>query len=153
MSTHRSAIIEFLDGWSKDVALHLAKCAMYQDSLGRYNHWVHELASWIVDGANMTCKPNDRKLKPNEYEDTIFKYFGTAVSDAERNLRELQRYNKKYGSESYPYVEIDDAMVNKMFDASQALMENIIPLMASKNKFKMRDMETYIHDAIDPYII
>lgn len=149
MSQQRKKIINYLDGVSKEVAMHIAKCVMYGNSLGRYDHWIHELAIWISDGNDMVCKPNDKKLKSEDYEDSIFGFLGDARSDAKVNLHELQRYNKKFEDESYPYVEDDDEMIDRMFNASQLIIRKLVPIMSVKNNLDRRDIEGLIHDALD----
>lgn len=149
MSSTRQKLLSYLDGVSKEVALHIAKCAMYQDSLGRYNHWIHELAIWISDGNDMTCKPGNKKLKPRDYEDTIFGFLGDGVADARTNLHELQRYNKRYESESYPYIEVDADMVDRMYRASRSVVRAFVPLMASTNDLELKQIEQKLHQALD----
>ncbi len=150
MSFPKQKILTYLDSVSEEVSMHVAKCAMYQDTLGRYNHWIHELAIWISDGNQMTCKPGDKKLKPHDYENTIFGFLGDSVTDAEINLHKLQRYNSKFGSESYPYVEVDDSMVDRMYRLSRALIKAIVPVMSSRNDFRVAQIETKLHEALDP---
>lgn len=150
MSASRQKIIGYLDGASKEVALHVAKCAMYQDTLGRYNHWIHELAIWISDGNDMTCKPGSKKLRVRDYEDTIFGFLGDGVSDAKTNLHELQRYNRKFDTESYPYVEVTGDMINRMYRASRAVVTTFAPLMASRNDLELEQIEDKLHEALDP---
>lgn len=149
MSAPRQKIIGYLDGASKEVAMHVAKCAMYQDTLGRYNHWIHELAIWISDGNDMTCKPGNRKLRARDYEDTIFGYLGDGVSDAKTNLHELQRYNRKFEAESYPEVQVDDDMIDRMYRASRAVTQTFAPLMTSKNDLELKQIENKLHEALD----
>ena len=149
MSEQRKRVLTFLDGLADRIVEHVAKCAMYQNSLGRYDHWVHELAVWFADANDKTCKPNNKKLSVQEYKDTILDGLGTSSADARINLHELQHYNKKYEDESYPYVEVDEDMIERMYKASQAVIGKIAPLLASKNNLDRPDIELMLHETLD----
>ena len=150
MSNKRKDVIDFLDSLSKDVMFHIAKCSMYGDSLGRYNHWVRELSIWISDANDKTCKPKGKKLTPREYADTIFDKLGTSEADARVNLHTLQRYNSRFGDEAYPFVPVDDDMISRMYTASKAVISQFSNLLSTQNDLDQHDIEQELHKVLDP---
>ena len=152
MSLHRNKIIERMQSRSPLLAEHLSKCAMYCNCLpgGKYDHWIEdEIATWINDVNSLVCKHNNKKLKPRQYEDELFGDLGTSESDALVNLHDLQIYNSKK-SHPYPYVEIDDAMANRLYIISQGLIHKFVPILSSMNTLDKHDIESILHNVIDP---
>lgn len=152
MSISQDDLIDKMKGRRAKIAEHLAKCAMYGDGLGsgKYNHWIeHELATWISEINELTAKPKGKKLKPSKYADYLFGLLGDERADAKSALIDLQLYNSKK-SNSYPYVEIDDAMVDRMFEITKAMLGKVVPIIASKNSFYKKDIEQLLHTILDP---
>lgn len=152
MSIEKSKLEKRMEAWSVLIAEHLAKCAMYGDSLGqgKYNHWVeHELATWLSDTNEIVCKHNNKKLKPRQYEEQLFGWLGNSRADARVNLHELQRKNRS-SSEPYPEVEVDDKMIEGMYQISQAVIERFVPLLATRNSLTKQDIESILHNIMDP---
>lgn len=152
MSLDKHKLINKLDSWSEEITEHVAKCVMYGTTLGesKYNHWIeHEIATWICDANDFTCKHNNKKLKPRDYEDHLFGYLGDSIAEARANLHGLQLHNKKF-YESYPYIEVDDDMIRKMFDASQQILAQFVPILSSKNSLTKDDIQSILHNILDP---
>ena len=148
----RNKLLVRLDAWGEEVAEHLAKCAMYGDSLGqgKYDHWIKdELATWISDANEAICKHNNGKLKPKQYEDTLFGFLGDSYVEARMNLHALQSRNKRY-SDAYPFKQVDSAMIERMYSISNAVIAKFVPLLSSKNTFTKDDVEILLHSVIDP---
>lgn len=137
---------------SDKITEHLAKCAMYGDSLGssKYNHWVeHELANWISEINELICKPDNKKLKSKFYENLLFGGLGDDLSDAKANLTDLQLYNGKKPN-PYPFVDIDEDMVRRMYQISQEMFGKIVPILSTKNSYNTKDIEVILHHILDP---
>ena len=152
MSIEKNKLEKRMEAWSELIAEHLAKCAMYGDSLGegKYNHWIeHELATWISDTNDAICKHNNKKLKPKQYEEMLFGWLGNSRVDARVNLHELQRYNKST-SDPYPDVPVDDAMIDRMYKISKLVVQRFVPILATRNSLTKQDVESILHNIIDP---
>lgn len=152
MSINKNDIITKMKGRRAKVAEHLAKCAMYGDSLGlaKYNHWIdHEISTWISDINDLVSKPKNKKLKANDYAEYLFGALGDNESDARSALIDLQLYNGAKQN-SYPYVEIDSKMVNRMHIITQAMLTKIVPILSTKNSLTKKDIEVLLHNILDP---
>lgn len=152
MSLDQSDIIDKMRARRKKVAEHLAKCAMYGDSLGpgKYNHWIeHELATWISEINEITCKPKGKKLKTSKYADNLFGLLGDDKADAKSALIDLQLYNSTKKNQ-YPAVDIDSDMVDRMFEVSKQMLGKVVPLLSVKNDFSKHDIENLLHSLLDP---
>ena len=137
---------------SDKITEHLAKCAMYCDSLGegKYNHWIeHELANWISEINDLVSKPDGKKLKLKFYEDILFGGLGDSKADAKANLTDLEIYNSR-AANPYPKVDIDDEMIDRMFRISEAVISKIAPILSTKNSFDKADFEVLLHSILDP---
>lgn len=152
MSIAQSDLINKIKARRQKVAEHLEKCAMYGDTLGegKYNHWIeHELATWISEINELTTKPSGKKLKPEAYSELLFGLLGNERSDSRSALIDLQLYNSKK-KDQYPYIEIDNKMVNRMYKITQDMLGKIVPLLSSKNRFTKKDIESLLHSMLDP---
>lgn len=152
MSIAQSDLIAKIKSRRVKVAEHLAKCAMYGDMLGegKYNHWIeHELATWISEINELTTKPSGKKLKPEAYSELLFGLLGDERADSRSALIDLQLYNSKKKNQ-YPYIEIDNEMVNRMYKITQDMLGKIVPLLSSKNRFTKKDIENILHNLLDP---
>lgn len=151
MALSKNKIEEKLYNFSDKVEEHITKCAMYGDSLGngKYDHWISELSNWISVANDMTCKTNKKKLRPIQYENSLFASIGTDEADARLNLYNLQIHNEK-SSNSYPYKEVDDAMVDRMQKCSINMISEFCELLATSNTLSRLDIINRIHDVLDP---
>ena len=152
MSLDQRDIIDKMRARRKKIAEHLAKCAMYGDSLGpgKYNHWIeHELATWISEINEITCKPKGKKLKASKYADNLFGLLGDDKADSRSALIDLQLYNSTKKNQ-YPEVKIDDDMVDRMFAVSKQMLGKVVPLLSVKNDFSKQDIENLLHSLLDP---
>lgn len=152
MATEQKKLIKQLESWEEIVTEHIAKCVMYGDSLGidKYNHWVeHEIATWLSDANDILVKPFNKKLKPHDYQSTLFAGLGDDKVDARVALHELQRRNNK-STEPYPYVEVDDKMIEKMFEVSGLIVKTFVPILSDTNSLSKKDIETKLHEVLDP---
>lgn len=137
---------------SDKITEHLAKCAMYCDSLGesKYNHWIeHELANWISEVNDLVSKPDGKKLKLKFYEDILFRGLGDSRADAKANLTDLEIYNSR-SANPYPKVNIDQEMIDRMFKISEAMISKIAPILSTKNSLNKADFEVLLHSMLDP---
>ena len=152
MSIEKSRLEKRMESWSGLIAEHLSKCAMYGDSLpgDKYNHWIEdEIATWISSANDAVCKHNHKKLKPRQYEDILFGWLSDSRAEANGNLIDLQIHNKK-SSEPYPYVKIDDDMIDRMTKISSKVLTTFVPLLSSINTVSKPEIETMLHNIIDP---
>lgn len=152
MAIEKNKLMKRMDAWSDNIAIHLSKCAMYGNTLpgDKYDHWIEELAVWIFSANDMTCKPNNKKLKPAQYESMLFGWLSGEAAEARGNLHDLQIHNKKYNETSYPYIQVDDDMIERMRKISEGVLETFIPILASKNELTKADIQQKLHDIIDP---
>ena len=152
MSIAQSDLVAKIRARRVKVAEHLEKCAMYGDMLGegKYNHWIeHELATWISEINELTTKPSGKKLKPEAYSELLFGLLGDERADSHSALIDLQLYNSKK-KEQYPYIEIDNKMVNRMYRVTQEMLGKVVPILSSKNRFTKKDIENLLHNLLDP---
>jgi len=152
MSTERKKFIKQLESWEEELTEHIAKCVMYGDSLGvnKYNHWIeHEIATWLNDANDTLVKPSNKKLKPRDYASTLFAGLGTDRVDARVVLHDLQRMNHK-SAEPYPDVDVDSAMIERMFQASNSIVKTFLPILSSVNSLSKEDIERKLHEVLDP---
>jgi hypothetical protein len=148
----RKKLISTLDAYDELIVEHLAKCAMYCNSLpgDKYNHWIEdELATWLSDVNDSVCKQNNGKLKKKQYAEGLFGGLGNSEVDARINLRLLQEHNKK-AKDPYPYVEIDEAMISRMHIISEQVIQKFVPILASRNTIDKDDIAFMLHRIIDP---
>lgn len=152
MSMNQDDIIDKMKGRKKKVAEHLAKCAMYGDALGssKYNHWIeHELSTWIAEINEITSKPKGKKLKQSAYANYLFGAIGDDRADARAVLTDLQLYNGSRPN-PYPYVEVDEEMVDRMFAITEQMLGKVVPILSTKNNFSKTDIESLLHNLLDP---
>ena len=152
MAMAKAKLEKRMDAWSDKIVEHLSKCAMYCDSLpgNKYNHWIEdELATWLSDVNETTCKHNGKKLKPSQYESILFGWLGDELSDARSNLHDLQLHNSRIENQ-YPYVKVDEEMVRRMYEISRKIIEVFVPILSVKNSLTKKDIEKKLHEIIDP---
>jgi hypothetical protein len=152
MAEPKGKIKKKMKARSDKLVEHIAKCAMYGDTLGesKYNHWIeHEIANWISEINELVSKPDNKKLKPKFYENILFGGLGDDLSHAKANLTDLQIYNSRK-SNPYPEVKIDSAMINRMYVISQQMFGKIVPILSTKNNFSKKDIEQILHNILDP---
>ena len=131
-ATNRSKALSMLDSNSKELAVHVAKCIAYGDSLHCLKHWLcEEIADWIKLAGTVKLKKN-AKIKASVYKDTLFGFLGDEKSDALGNLMDLQIKVKRHKYD-YPYFDITQEMVDHMYAFSQKL-QNDISTMLENNK-------------------
>ena len=152
MTMEKARLLKRMDALSDKVAEHLSKCAMYGDTLesGKYNHWIEdELATYLSFVNEVLSKHNNGKLKPEQYESSLFGWLGDDKADALGNLIDLQLHNKK-SSEPYPYVKIDNDMTERMYKISKGVVETFVPIISTINDLTKENIELKLHQIIDP---
>lgn len=152
MATSKDKLEQRMESWSELIAEHLSKCAMYGDTLpnNKYNHWIEdELATWISDINDTVCKHNKKKLKARQYEDGLFGWLSDSPVEARANLHHQQILNRN-AARSYPDVEVDINMIDRMTTISTAVLRVFVPMLASKNTLSKKDIEAELHKLIDP---
>ena len=152
MALEKSKLNTRMELFGSKVAEHLAKCAMYGDSLpeNKYNYWIsHELATYISNINNTVCKHNNNKLKATQYETIFFGWLSKDAAEAEGNLCDLQAKNEE-ARNPYPYVPIDDDMIQRMTAISSAVIDKFVPLLSCINTITKQDIEQIPHHIIDP---
>lgn len=152
MSVEKAKLMKRMDAWSDHIASHLSKCAMYCDTLPgeKYDHWIEELSVWLFSANDMTCKPNNKKLKPAQYESLLFGWLSDETAEARSNLHDLQMHNSKYNENSYPYIKVDNAMIERMRKISADVLKVFVSILASKNNLTLEDTRNKLHAIIDP---
>lgn len=135
-ATGRQDAVKRLKSNAETLAIHMAKCIVYGDSLHCLKHWLcEEICDWIKLAA--IIKPKGGRFKASMYHDTIFGYLGDERSDAVANLLDLQ-IRVRHGEYDYPDFDITEKMKDDMFKFSQNVRTRISDFLA-KNKGKELD--------------
>lgn len=150
MAYERKKIIQRLEGFSKVILEHVAKCIMYGTNFRDYNHWIeHEIATWIVDASDMYLDKN-KKLKTRDYAEVLFGEFGTEVQDARTNLH-IEQNRCRRSTPPYPEVVVDKEMISNMFEACNEIRDTFSPLLSQKAPLDKDDVEATLHHILYKY--
>lgn len=150
MAYERKKIIQRLEGFSKVILEHVAKCVMYGSSFHSYNHWISdEIATWIVDASDMYLDKH-KKLKARDYADHLFGEFGTEIQDARTNLH-IQQNADKRADPPYPAVIVDKDMISNMFEACTEIRDTFSSLLSETAPLEKADVELKLHEILDKH--
>jgi hypothetical protein len=150
-SFSRDKIKSRLNSHSKVILEHIAKCVLYGKNHRDYNSWIDtELAGWISLLGSLKSK-NNKKLKRQDYEDTLFGDLGTTKEDAKYNL-EIENLDNQKKKPPFPAVKITDDLVSKMFLACKEIKESMIDLILnSKDEVSKDEAKSKLHSILDKY--
>ena len=129
----RKKAINKLDSYSEQLDEHIIKCIIFGTYRPEsFDHWAHEVCTWIhsCDSANIS----GAKLKPKDYEDSLFGYFGDTEQETRENLVQfisgnLYRNHKKDPKGALPYFKINDTMVNNLYNCYNDIKDTCIPIL------------------------
>ncbi len=140
-----------LNSHSGVILEHIAKCVLYGKNHRDYTHWIDtELSCWISLLGSLKSK-NNKKLKRQAYEDTLFGYLGTTKEDAKYNL-EIENLDNQKKTPPFPAVKITDDLVSKMFLACKEIKESMIDLILnSKDEVSKDEVRSKLHNILDKY--
>lgn len=152
MAVPRAKALEILKKNSETLAYHLIKCVVYGDSFGAdvYKHWVeYEICEYLSIANDVITKPKNRKLKTENYLDTVFADMGTTRQDASVALRNFRIENRK--AKEYPDFEVTPELVDSVFVTFQNVIEYALPVLTSNNTLTAEDMSAGVYQAIQQY--
>ena len=151
MSAERSKLKYDMQRLSHRFSDHLIKCCIYGNTLNSYNHWIEdELATWLAFVNDITCKPNNKKLKVKDYQSNLFADLGDDLPEAKLSIYLWIEDNKR--SKEYPEVtqSEQELAVTKLHKISLKCLNEISEILASKNNMSKKDWESYLHTLFDP---
>ena len=149
MAVPRAKALEILQKNSETLAYHLIKCVVYGDTFGEdvYQHWVEdEICEYLSIANDVVTKPKNRKLKAENYLDTIFADMGTTKQDASvalRNFRIENRRNKKYSD-----FDVTTELVDSVFTTFQNIINYMLPILTSNNTLTANDLFSGVYASI-----
>lgn len=147
----RDKIKSRLNSYSRVILEHIAECVLYGKNHRDYNSWIDtELSGWISLLGSLKSK-NNKKLKRQDYEDTLFGDLGTTKEDAKYNL-EIENLDNQKKTPPFPDVKITDDLVSKMFLACKEIKESMIDLILnSKDEVSKDEAKSKLHSILDKY--
>lgn len=154
-SLHRGEAITKLSNLSTPLNEHIIKCIIFgKYRQEAYSHWMHEIVTFIAscDKGNIT----GAKLKEKDYRESLFGSFGTSKQDARDNLEQFKviniRKHKEYNEEtSLPYYNVNNVMVENLYDCYRELEDACIPLLRDKKVHATTFWKKIISPIIDSY--
>lgn len=132
----RNQALAKMSSISENINEHTIECVIYKKlKYLTVDHWVNELAVWMYRANKIKC---NRKLKENDYIQTVFGAFGSDMIDADVNLDEYKRNNlKKSLQNQYPDFEITEYLIADLYDKYQKVIEASLPLLIDKEIFRI----------------
>lgn len=128
-----------LNSYAEELAMHMAKCVVYGDSIKCLKHWLcEEISDWISRAA--VVKHKGGKMKPELYKRTLFGYLGDDKNDALGNLKDLQIAVKRHKYD-YPYFNITQSMVDNMYTFSKNMSDKISLFLANNKGNEVNDRQ------------
>lgn len=131
MAYSRKDVIENIHKIKDALEEHILKCAIYGDSTNNLTHWVKEVCGYLNYANRFSVKPNNGRLKYNDYLDNLFGFMGDAIGDAETDLLWFQLNNNH--SKEYPDFEITPELIQRTFDIFNSIKEYMLPILTTKN--------------------
>ena len=132
--------------FSEEIANHIIKCVVYSKNSVDFNHWIHEVATWIFDVSNQKPKKGC-KIRPEDYEEWLFSGFGDEISDVPRDLRAFHHKFVRFNDHPYPDFNITSDLCNILFDTVNQLRE-IVPQKMQKYE-SIVDVQNTLHSVLD----
>lgn len=137
MSFSRKEALHRFRNLSDIINEHVIECVVYKEVLpDTLHHWISEIATWIEDANEVTCKS---KFKARDYADNLFGCFGTNIHDARHNLKEYKLFNARNFVSPYPNFEITDGVAKTLLQAYQALTAATVPVLLSGKQKSVAD--------------
>lgn len=150
MAYERKKVIQRLEGFSKRILEHVAKCILYGRRSLNYDHWIEdEIALWISDASDMFLDKG-KKLKSNDYRRYLFGEFGDEVADARTNLH-VQYADDRKTRDPYPATEIDKQKIYNMFDACEQIKDIFCDKLATKQAISKEQAASILHNILDKF--
>lgn len=147
MSYTRKKALDILYSYSDNINDHILKCIIYKDTKPNdVKHWIVEICSWLHRADNVTSKT---KLKPRDYEDTIFSAFGNSIVDARINLENFYDKFVKFSSTPYPKFEVTSSLVNDTFEVYERIKDFSIKQFLKSNKLSTDEWYHEIYKLIN----
>ena len=125
---------------------HIVKCAVYGNSTNNLDHWVKEICNYLSAANKVTVKPNDRRLKANDYLISLFASMGDQRIDAEYALYDFYADNEH--RKEYPHFEATDEIVDKIFEMYNAIKEYMLPILTKQNNLTTDDFYDAIYKIV-----
>lgn len=145
MSSYRKKYIEKLESYSDKLEEHVLKCIVYPENNSK-DEWIKEISAWLLRPCITTVKPKGKKLKADDYRDSIFSCFGDEKVDAELSLAWFKDVfiSKPENKKKYPDFEITDELVNKVFNTYNKFIKIFLPLFTSKDKITGEECKSIV---------
>lgn len=148
MAMTRRDAMEDMHSISKELCYHIIKCIIYGESNDAFNHWVKEICAFLEFANDMEIKPKNRKLKEQDYLDTIFALMGDTQNDAYIRIFKF-KYDNGHDTNPYPEFNIDSDLINRVFTAFNSIKDYMIPIFTVKNELKADDFYSEIYKIVD----
>ena len=109
MAFERKDAIKKLDNLSYEISIHLLKLIVFNNS-NNFNHWLGELNSWLNQVDDIRLKPNNKKLKEEDYLKYLKELYLENIDQVEKNIKKLKnRYPEEkviYDNPNFVYDKI-----------------------------------------------
>ena len=140
MAMPRKAARDELYSLSKPLCLHVTKCIVYGKTLGDdvFAHWVHEICVYLFRVSSIFVKPNNRRLKKEDYRETLFCRFGDDINDANGALGDLLL--DAIEQEKYPEFEPEKYAVT-LYHAFRAFQSYTFDMLNRLKVLRPRELE------------
>lgn len=130
MAHSRKDVLARLSNLSDELSEHIIKCMVYGDQYNSYNHWITEISNFLTEASRLESKSG--KLSYNDYDRTLFKSFGTTMSDAKSNLNQFRR-DYCYKSSKYTKFIVSDDMIDVLYYIYCEFKKFFIPAFQAKS--------------------
>ena len=158
MASNKDKALQHAGFYGDSIIEHIIKIVVYYDVRKEHIiHWIQELSNWIYDASTITLKPNNRKLKPRDIENTTFGWMGDELHDYASLLNMFQHNNKrgKFNHEdkgSYPEVETTRELAQELMDVCYEIMNETIPMMCGKQEHSKEEYFEVLKRIFNKYI-
>ena len=154
MSLPRSKALAHADAYSESLIEHVIKVIVYGNIRSDFvDHWIGEMSRWLYEAGKITVKPDGRKLRAKDYENTIFGWMGDQLNDYSNALSKFQHENKQgkfsyEDKEPYPYVEPSVELASKLMTVCLNLINVAIPMLTSSATYSIGDYNKVLKDIL-----
>lgn len=158
MSIPRDKALARASFYSDSLIEHLIKIVVYHDVKSDFiSHWIGEISRWLYDAGSIIVKPDGKKLKPDDYMDTLFGWMGDDIDDYRSLLDKFQHDNKrgKFNYEdkkSYPPVETSPELCKELMAVCHCLIDSFISMLLSNESFSIGDYNTMLNKVLIKYL-
>lgn len=144
MADSREKIRNAALSYSDEVAMHVMKCVIYSSESPYYNHWIHEIANWIFEVSDMSPKKGF-KIKPKDYAEWVFNYFGEDLDDYKRDVRRFHNDHVNHGN--YGEFDISYDLYSTLYGVALDLKSQIPSRMNAYTS--IREVQDDLHRILD----